>query len=171
MASPQRKLFLIPCCARKKPGGHSPHAVSEPLERLVSKAAYSGILEAREEVLSRVRQNEKYLSADYEKNRRLEPGPDLGGRHSSGLYLPATKRYGGMLYSNAPALSSRNNQDAHILILSALYGPLDPLSLIQDYNLKMSDSPAYKTWKERFAPFLRCYVLSNGIREIYFFPR
>ena len=56
-----------------------------------------------------------------------------------------------------------------VLILSALYGPLHPKSSIQNYNLKMSDSPAYKTWKKRFAPFLRCYVLSNGIREIYFF--
>lgn len=169
MASPQRKLFLIPCCASKKPGGHSLHAAPDPLENLVPKAAYSSVLEARKEVLWNLRQNEKYLSGNCEKNRFLERGPDFGGLCSSGLYLPARERYRGMLYSNAPSLSSRNNPDARILILSALYGPLHPKNPIQNYNLKMSDSPAYKTWKKRFAPFLRCYVLSNGIREIYFF--
>ena len=169
MPPPQRKLFLIPCCASKKPDGHSQSPTSEPLERLVSQAAYSAILKARKDVLSRIRQNEKYLSNDYEKNQRLEPGPDFGGRHASRLFLPARERYEGKLYSNAPALSSWNNLGTQILILSALYGPLHPLSHIQDYNLEMRDSPAYGVWKESFAPFLRCYVLSNGIREIHFF--
>ena len=39
MASPQRKLFLIPCYASKKPGGRSPHAAKPLLKNgLIDKA-------------------------------------------------------------------------------------------------------------------------------------
>ena len=116
----------------------------EPLSRLVSEATYSGILETRREVLSGIRQDKRYLSGKYEKNRGLEPGPGFGGQSASGLYLPTVQRYKGTLYSNVPALSSRSNRDGQILILSAPYGPLHPLSRIQDYNLQMSDKPAYR---------------------------
>lgn len=166
---PEKKLFLIPCCASKKHNGHSRFAAPDPLSRLVSEAAYSAILETRREVLSGIRQDERYLSGKYEKNRRLEPGPDFGGQSASGLYLPAVQRYKGTLYSSAPALSSRSDRDGQILILSALYGPLHPLSRIQDYNLQMSDKPAYGTWKKRLPGFLRNYALSNGIREVHLF--
>ena len=107
---PEKKLFLIPCCASKKHNGHSRSAVPEPLSRLVSEAIYSGILKTRREVLSGIRQDKRYLSGKYEKNRRLEPGPDFGGQSASGLYLPAVQRYRGTLYSNVPALSSRSNR-------------------------------------------------------------
>ena len=120
-------------------------------------------------MLSGICQDKRYLSGKYEKNRRLEPGPDFGGQSASGLYLPAVQRYRGTLYSNVPALSSRSNRDGQILILSALYGPLHPLSRIQDYNLQMSDKPAYRTWKKCLPRFLRNYALSNGIREIHLF--
>ena len=79
------------------------------------------------------------------------------------------QRYKGTLYSNVPSLSSRNNLNGQILILSALYGPLHPLSHIQDYNLQMGDKPAYRTWKKHLPQFLRNYALSNGIQEIHLF--
>ena len=69
---PEKKLFLIPCCASKKHNGHSRSAAPDPLSRLVSEATYSAILEARREVLSGVRRDERYLSGKYEKNRCLE---------------------------------------------------------------------------------------------------
>ena len=120
-------------------------------------------------MLSGIRQDKRYLSRKYEKSRGLEPGPDFGGQSASGLYLPAVQRYKGTLYLNAPALSSRSNQHGQILILSALYGPLHPLSRIQDYNLQMNDKPAYRTWKKRLPGFLRNYALSNGIEEVHLF--
>lgn len=169
MGSSEKKLFLIPCCSTKYCGGDSSVPPPEPLTTLVSEKAYSAILETRKQVLSDVRQDKRYLFGKYEKNGSLEPGPDFGGQSTSGLYLPAVQRYKGTLYSNAPTLSSRNNWDDQILILSALYGPLHPLSRIQDYNLQMSDSPAYKTWKKRLPQFLRDYALSNGIQEIHLF--
>ena len=117
---PEKKLFLIPCCASKKHNGHSRSAVPEPLSRLVSEATYSGILETRREVLSGIRQDKRYLSGKYEKNRRLEPGPDFGGQSASGLYLPAVQRYKGTLYSNVPALSN-GIQEVHLFFGSSTY--------------------------------------------------
>ena len=166
MPPSEKKLFLIPCCASKSRGGHPPSAEPDPLNRLVPEAAYSEILEIRKRVLSDVHRYDRYVAGKYEKNGSLEPGPDFGGQSASGLYLPAVQRYRGTLYSNAPALSSSNGTDNRILILSALYGPLHPLSRIQDYNLQMSDKPAYGTWKKHLPRFLRDYILSNGIREI-----
>lgn len=105
----------------------------------------------------------------------MHPGPDFGGRYTSGRYLSAIERYKGTLYQRVPATlvgegnPSQNQCNRHVLILSALYGPLHPGSDIQDYNLKMSDPPAYKIWKATFPTFLRNYVTSNEIQSIYLF--
>ena len=173
MGSSEKKLFLIPCCSTKNRDGHSPPPATEPLRTLVSKDVYFDILKARKQVLSGIRRNKKHMSTlenrKNELNGRLRPGPDFGGKRASGLYLPAAERYAGTLYSNAPSLSSRDDPDIPILILSGLYGPLHPMSHIQDYNLQMGDGPAYGVWKKFFPRFLRDYVSSNGIREIHLF--
>ena len=165
------KLFLIPCCKTKAKnlGPHCESTASEPLEDLVSPAVYSGVLDARRNVLSRIMECNKYTSDKYEQNQHIRLGPDFGQQDESGLYLPASERYNGLLYAKAPTLSSGAHPDTQIIILSALYGPVHPTSYIQDYNLQMGDRPAYGVWKENFAPFLRCYVRSNGIREIHLF--
>ena len=163
----KQELFLIPCCKKKNSAESSQFIAFEPLKHLVSEAVYSDVLDARRKVLSCVIRSDQYMSHKYEVNQCLKLGPDLGGRDMSGLYLPSVERYQGYLYSKAPKLSSRNHPDTHIIILSALYGPLHPLSHIQDYNLRMEDSPAYGVWKECLIPFLRCYVLSNNIRRVH----
>ena len=87
-------------------------------------------------------------------------------------YLPAVDRYIGSLYTGNPKLvdAIRQNEarknDVRVLILSALYGPLHPLDLIQDYNLQMSDKPAYRVWKDQFPLFLEDYVDQNQVSEI-----
>ena len=175
MSSFQRELLLIPCCATKRPGGHAAATTAEPLSSLVPHSVYSDILDARRDVLSRVIQNPKYMSSQYEKNRHVKLGQDFGRHCTSARYLSAVDRYEGTLYTGLPATSvryrdaSRDDPDRHVLILSALYGPLHPLSDIQDYNLKMSDPPAYGTWRTAFPMFLRSYVASNDIRSIYLY--
>jgi len=78
-------------------------------------------------------------------------------------YLPAIDRYNGYLYTAKENFSDiiKNGLDnpdkPRIIILSALYGPLHPVSIIQDYELKMSDKYACKTWKEHFPDFLSDY--------------
>jgi len=106
------------------------------------------------------------------KNTRIKKGPDFGAEDLSGQYLPAIARYKGHLYSAVTDFSRIVTECLNspncpgMLILSALYGPLHPLDMIQDYNLKMSDRPAYRTWKERFPPFLKEYVQRNEINNI-----
>ena len=163
MASLLRELLLIPCCATKKPEGRSSAIITDLLSNLVSASAYSDILKGRQDVLSSVCQNGK--------NRSVESGADFGGYSTLGRYLPAVDRYEGTLYANVPASedTSWRQDDRHVLILSALYGPLHPLSSIQNYNLKMSDRSAYGVWKKRFPRFLQDYVSLNGIHSIYLF--
>ncbi len=149
--------------------------MTEPLSKLVSHSIYSDILEARRDVLSNISRCEGYVSGKYKKNRSVRLGPDFGGRYTSGQYLSAIERYEGRLYESIPKTLavdgnlSQNQCNRHVLILSALYGPLHPGSDIQDYNLKMSDRPAYTIWKAAFPTFLRNYVTSNDIQSIYLF--
>ena len=163
MTSLHRELLLIPCCAKKKSGGYSSAALADPLSNLVSLSIYSDILKDRQDVLSCVCQNEM--------NGYPVSGADFGGHSTSGRYLPAVDRYKGTLYANVPASGDTTwfQDSRHVIILSALYGPLHPLTTIQEYDLKMSEQSAYKVWKKRFPRFLQDYVSLNGIRSIYLF--
>ena len=121
-------------------------------------------MSARADVLSAIRSNRKYLTGKYSKNAAIQDGPEFGGDRLNGHYMPAIERYIGSLYSGtlgfAEAIrkNERDNSKILVLILSALYGPLHPMDLIQDYNLQMSDSPAYQVWKDQFPLFLEEYV-------------
>lgn len=78
----------------------------------------------------------------------------------------------GKLYKGSPGLADgirthiANPDKPCVLVLSALYGPLHPSALIQDYNLQMSDPPAYQTWKRNLPPFLAEYVQRSSIKEV-----
>jgi len=168
-------LFIIPCCKTKQSGGISLYKYNDELKESVSLEVYQKIISARKELLKTIKQNQKYISNDYSKNKNIEFGPDFGMRDSSGKYLPTIDRYIGKLYSAEPNFSDiikrgiSNPDKPKIIILSALYGPLDPLSIIQDYNLKMGDSPAFKIWKEYFPNFLRDYISRNQIIRIHLY--
>src|SRR5947209_20547239 len=105
----------------------------------------------------------------------LRGGADVVQSDRAATYRPAIERYIGNLYSVDPGFAVKirrtlhEENRRHILILSALYGPLHPLSPIQDYNLKMSNSPAYRTRKAGLASFLKEYVTRNGIRSVCFY--
>lgn len=163
-------LVIIPCCAVKSAGGRLDGAMPDPLKDLVSASAYSQALETRAEVLGAVRRTLKFTSDKYAKNAALTDGADFGVPTGVALTVPALDRYQGFLY-RANGLKEEirkavsSDDRARILILSALYGPLHPLSPIQDYNLMMSDTPA-KSWSTAFPQFLSDYAERNGIRRI-----
>ena len=167
-----KELFIIPCCSTKLPGGRHLEHYSDHLQKSVSPTTYKNLLSARSEVLHSLREDSAYLTGKYLKNTKIEDGPEFGAARSKGQYLPAIERYTGTLYSQPLGFveSVRNYlgdpSKPRLLILSALYGPLDPFCLIQDYNLKMTDRPAYKTWKKHFSMFLEDYVRKLGTREI-----
>lgn len=168
-------LFIIPCCAKKVSGGQTLDNFDDILSKSVCSTTYNTITSARAELLNTLRKNSKYVSNKYSKNKDIKDGPDFGLNGLSGKYLPAIDRYDGKLYSAVPNFSrvikanlSTPNKPK-ILILSALYGPLHPLSMIQDYNLKMPDSPAYQKWKEYYPSFLKEYVQKNKINSIHLY--
>lgn len=166
------KLFIIPCCARKKPDGELVGTYQDRLVDAVSPGIQEDVISARADVLAGIQDEQKYLSGKYGKNKSIHDGPDFGGRNAKGLYLPAVDRYIGALYTGnsktvrAIRENESSKRNVRVLILSALYGPLHPLDLIQDYNLQMSDKPAYRVWKEQFPLFLEDYVDQNQVSEI-----
>lgn len=157
-------LMILPCSARKLQGGQKLEIHSDPHgQSVVSSAAYSAMLKARACAF-------KITSEKNEKNSTIKAGPDFGGDDANGVYLPALSRYVGTLYSiegfKEVVQKTISSKDCpRIMILSALYGPLDPRSCIQDYNLKMSDPPA-RIWSTAFPLYLKDYVRNNGIENI-----
>jgi hypothetical protein len=95
---------------------------------------------------------------------------------SDNEYLPAIQRYVGNVYQ--PELKKEqpkktlsyiqkhygNINQPQIIILSALYGPLHPFELIQNYNLKMGQ--ATSIWKAACEQIISCYVQKNNIDKI-----
>ncbi len=142
----------------------------DPLAELVTPERYLAMIAGRRAVLHTIRSNPKFTSEKYFKNTALTDGADFGGQDASGSYMPALARYAGSLYS-VPGLKSAIERTAvtkdgpKIMILSALYGPLHPLSPIQNYNLMMQDAPA-RAWSKEFPAFLADYVRQNGVRKI-----
>jgi len=174
MSADSGTLILIPCCARKLPGGTRLAApFPEPFPKLPPEVrqqvvtARSGLLDAMREELA---------------EQRIEKGPDFGGSSMAGKYRPAWERYAGNLYSalkDRKRLSKAGKEEngAEVLILSALYGPLEPDSPIQDYDLRM-DQPLSapsrpslsakpeKAWKTILPGFLREWMRRNGKSRI-----
>jgi hypothetical protein len=169
-----KSLFIIPCSAAKYAGGNlNDSALSDPLKECVSSHAYAVLLETRARVIDQIQANEKFQTFKYKKNVGIMPGPDFGGSDASGRYLPAITRYAGTLYSVEGlkvAVDRLLTSDGYpkLMILSALYGPLHPLSPIQDYNLMMSDLPA-RQWQISFPGIMESYVRQNAISRIVLF--
>jgi hypothetical protein len=144
--------------------------LADPLEETVPANIYAAMLRDRAGILASIRATPKYLDEKYAKNRLIVDGPDFAGLSSGGLYSKALSRYEGRLYSvpkMKPAVQQMLSQPdgPKMLILSALYGPLHPLSPIQDYNLMMSDAPA-RPWAQSFPPFIEAYVRQNRIKKV-----
>jgi cytoplasmic iron level regulating protein YaaA (DUF328/UPF0246 family) len=156
-------LLIIPCCAKKETGGRSLDKYNDILSKSVDSKIYNSIISVRAELLNTLRKSYKCMN--------IQHGPDLGLHDFSSEYLPAIDRYKGTLYSAVPKFSTiiknslNSSNNPKILILSALYGPLHPLSMIQDYNLEMSGS-AYQIWKIYFPIFLKEYVQKNKINNL-----
>lgn len=166
-------LMLFPCCADKVTGGQEWQAAGKGLEAFVSEQCMLQIKNTRWELLKKLKETERYMTGKYAKNTGIDYGPDfVSNAKYNAKYLPAIERYCGSLYTAVPKFADgikrriAENNYPKLLILSALYGPLHPLDLIQDYNLMMSDSPARSSWKKAFPYFLKEYVKTNEIKQI-----
>jgi hypothetical protein len=167
----RQTLVLIPCCARKAPGGLLLSKYHDPLGNLIPSEVYGEVIDARRQALAKVDTSlPQYKAA---MNLAIQSGPDFGGTATGARYLPAIERYQGTLYS-VPGLRGAitntlvRDDSPQVLILSALYGPLHPLSPIQDYNLRM-EQPAAGAWRRAFPAFLARYVQTYSIRRVLLF--
>ncbi len=141
-----KTLLIIPCCKTKIHGGNKiPNDYQDPLIELISGSQYLSILETRKKLYSY-----------------------LGNKE---LFMPAIDRYVGYLYKSIPNFANcikektNGSDQPKLIILSALYGPLHPKSLINNYELKM---PTGKNslWHINFPSFLQNYVNKNKIKSI-----
>jgi hypothetical protein len=168
-------LIIFPCCSEKNIGGKKWKEERNGLKRSISAELYLKTLKLREKVFALLSNDKKYISEKYQKNKKIVLGPDFGNNNFSGNYLSAVERYKGSLYSAIPSFHQMINKCLEdkkapmILILSALYGPLHPGDMIQDYNLQMSDRPSYRIWKSAFPDILKGYVQENSVNSIFLY--
>jgi pimeloyl-ACP methyl ester carboxylesterase len=175
---PQR-LVLIACSHGKLAGGND-FAGPAPAgwipdsalrQRVISKRSYVyGLLQDAqlEDGFKRGNNRSHQLS-----NTHLQPGPDLGGTKvigHEGSYLPAFQRYTGKLYVPVEKTSwqhyFQSRDDLHVLIMSGLYGLIEPEEWIQDYDVHLTDSDidtgqtVSSMWSELYTKMLQAYIAS-----------
>lgn len=73
-------------------------------------------------------------------NARLVDGADFGGEETTGVYLPAWRRYSGRFYREIPQAAWKKPQ-VDVLIVSGLYGILPWDEPIQRYSFHLQDCP------------------------------
>jgi ssDNA-binding Zn-finger/Zn-ribbon topoisomerase 1 len=139
-------LLIIPCCKTKNSGGvQLPNDYKDPLTDFISQEQFSMVLKSRTKLYSHIKNKEQFVFA--------------------------INRYNGNLYKAIPNMAdcikekTNSSNQPKLIILSALYGPLHPLSLINDYELRMPNTKN-SIWHNNFPSFLKNYVKQNNISTI-----
>lgn len=152
-------LVLIPCCAKKRSGGAPNFDQPSRLKDGLSDASYRRLLSARRKLAATL---------------NYPPGPDLGfdHQHPHNQFLPAYKRYIGLIYSESHLEELYPRSNLKILIVSALYGLVDADDPIRNYNLTMDDkingSKVLRFWQELHLGEILCeYVHNTAPASVY----
>jgi len=111
--------------------------------------------------------NRKYQPA----NQNLKHGPDLGGVSvigDPGVYLPASQRYSGRVYvpitREAWDSYHQNRNRVRLLIMSGLYGLIEPEERIQNYDVHLTDThvdsgqSVASMWSELYTEMIENYI-------------
>jgi pimeloyl-ACP methyl ester carboxylesterase len=171
------RLILISCSHGKERGGKKfsgpPPAGWIPQEtlrqRVISKRTYVYSLVRDAKLADGFQRggNRAHQTA----NMSLRYGPDLGGTSVSNedwLYMPASQRYNGRCYAQVtdkawnaiPDLRGR----VKVLIMSGLYGLIEPEEWIQDYDVHLTDTneengqSVSSMWTELFTESITSYI-------------
>jgi hypothetical protein len=104
-------------------------------------------------------------------NRDLKHGPDLGGSDVIGVnakYMPAWRRYNGRIYLAAQERDwhsyFQNTNRVRVLIMSGLYGFLQPDESIQNYDVHLTDThtengqSVSSMWSDIFTESISAYI-------------
>ena len=162
-------LFIIACSNHKKSGGLSQYEKQNSILGSLSKQDKKKLLEYRELVFEFIKDGYFNRSGkelkDLPYNSDLVRGIDFGHSEKSS-YLPAFQRYDGSLYREIDG-SVWEKRNAHLLIISGLYGLLLPEDSIQLYSLHVGDSANISDhWEKELTPFIQAYVARNKIKTI-----
>ncbi|MGY4424488.1 pimeloyl-ACP methyl ester carboxylesterase [Bradyrhizobium sp. JR6.1] len=171
---PPDRLILIACSHGKKDGGGA--YSGQPLRWVPEATLRQDYLAKRNYIYSVLKDGK--LVDNFERggnrshqpaNARLVHGLDLGGvATTAGEYLPACERYSGRLYGRISKDGwesyFRNTPQVKVLIMSGLYGLIEPDEFIQNYDVHLSDThkeyglDVKSQWLELYTSTLISYV-------------
>jgi hypothetical protein len=132
-------IVVIACCQRKKLGGTPAPFYRSRLSDILGERTLRKLMEGRKRLATILREL---------------PGADVGFEEVEGPeMLPAWQRYDGNLYRAAHLNRRKHPWKRSLLILSALYGVVDPLDPIRHYELSMKDrladgTPISQWWNQ-----------------------
>lgn len=169
------RLIVIACSHGKRAGGHRLEGPS-PVAWIPQESLRQRIISKRNYVYTILK--EAKLEDGFERggNRAHQPanlalihGRDLGGVvGDDGSYLPAFQRYNGRIYvpiTEASWQSYFNNVGrVRVLIMSGLYGLVEPDEQIQNYDVHLTDTNRAEginvrsMWLELYTEALDAYV-------------
>jgi pimeloyl-ACP methyl ester carboxylesterase len=171
------RLILIACSHGKREGGDNLQGPA-PASWIPQRELRQRVISKRSYVYSVLK--DAKLADGFERggnrahqpaNQHLRHGPDLGGNTvlgQEGFYRPAWQRYNGRIYSRisneawAQYLQSRDR--VRVLIMSGLYGLVDPEEWIQNYDVHLTDThlesgaSVSSMWLEFYTECLQTYV-------------
>jgi surfactin synthase thioesterase subunit len=172
------RLIIIACSRQKRDGGKDIFGGPSPSGWISQVALRQRVISKRSFVWSLIR--DAKIEDGFERggnrahqpaNRSLEFGPDLGGTPVTGhnvSYLPAYQRYTGRIYNQISEeawqamLEGRNR--FRVLIMSGLYGLIEPEEWIQNYDVHLTDTneddgqSVSSMWSELFTETLQYYI-------------
>lgn len=171
------RLIVIACSHGKTPGGGR-HGCPTPLAWIGEQGLRRRFLSKRSYVFSTLK--DAKIADGFERggNRAHQPANstlthafDFGGTAPAAvdaLYLPAWKRYSGRTYAPVSENSwqnyFQNRNRMRVLIMSGLYGLIEPEECIQNYDVHLSDSHTESgqsvgsMWSDLFTDGLASYV-------------
>jgi pimeloyl-ACP methyl ester carboxylesterase len=171
------RLLLVACSHTKAPGGNVV-ANFDPAAWIPPPGLRQRVIDKRSYVFSLL--NDAKLADGFERggNRKHQPansdlihGPDLGGLNATGhdgKYMAAWQRYGGRFYTAVSKDTwdnyNRNRASVEVLIMSGLYGLLEPNEEIQNYDVHLTDTDinsgqsVSSMWQDLYTEMLNAYI-------------
>lgn len=134
-------LLIAICSFGKNQGGSPGYATRGSVIESLEAEDGRSLLDRRNKIFQMFKKGEILFDHSDERehayNEHFVCGPDLGGAEISATYLPAVKRYNGRFYRNLDLGSRDRLLDPSIrtLIISGLYGFLEPSECIQCYSI------------------------------------
>ena len=159
----------------QEPGGVLGYSEGGSILPLLDEDAQEALLRGRESVRNWLLSSDdavwqgRRMSEDA-RNRSLVHGPDLGGTDSTGLYLPAVRRFtGGFFHAmgddgRAALIETKH----HVLMLCGLYGLKTPAELVQWHNCPVEPHLGVcrlGTRENLLTDLLLAYIRAHSIRR------